>query len=119
MSFEAAKPYSLIGANTANPVVVKASKGVLHGLQCFNKNATTPAYLKIYDKATAPAETDTPKIRIAIPALASSLIGQTSMSWPRGVVFETGIAIRIVTDIADNGTTAIAASEVIVNLQYQ
>lgn len=119
MSFEAATPYSLIGANSANATVVKATKGVLHALQCFNKDAAAPAYLKIYDKATAPSEADTPKIRIAIPAMASNLIGQTEANWPRGIVFENGISFRIVTDIADNGTTAIDAAEVIVNLQYK
>jgi len=38
---------------------------------------------------------------------------------PRGLLFSTGLAYGLTTDIANNGTTAVSASEVLVNIDYE
>ncbi len=109
----------LLAANTANPTVVKAGPARLHGIQAFNINAAA-AYLKLYDKASAPDENDTPKKVILIPgATTGGVANITFHPYDDGASFLTGLAYRVVTVIADNGTTAPTASQVIVNLDYK
>ena len=108
--------YSLIGAATTNAQVVKPSAGVLYGWFLSNINAQE-VYLKVYDKKTAADENDTPKLRILIPGGATGLTSRHDMT--EGVTFDQGIAIRLVVDAADNGTTAPSAAEQLVNLMYQ
>jgi hypothetical protein len=107
--------YSLIGANTANATLVKAGATFLHSIDFTNINAAV-RYLKLYNKATAPAETDTPKLRIALPGGATG--GNRSIAFPKPVKFTLGLGFRLVTGIADNDNTAVAANEQIVNLSY-
>ena len=112
--------YSRISTNDENSAAVKASAGTVYGIQCFNKSATVPAYLKLYNKATGPSEADTPVQRLMIPAAASNLgAGHAIPIPPQGWAFGTGIGIRVVAGIADNDDTAIAAAEVLVNIQYK
>jgi hypothetical protein len=107
-------PYSLIGTNSTNATVVKASAGKLISAQISNANGSV-RYVKVYDKATTPSESDTPIARWAIPA--SSANYQPDLG--DGIAFANGIAFRTVTGIADSNTTAVAADEIIVNLQYK
>lgn len=107
-----ATPYRLISAATTNATVVKASAGQVYSLSLQNINAAI-RYLKLYNKATTPDETDVPVATISIPAT-----GLRDISWPTGLAFSAGIAFRLVTELADNGTTAVAAAEQIVNMGY-
>lgn len=105
-------------ANSTNSTNVKASAGQIYSVQTGNISATVPAYLKLYDKATAPTcGTDTPVKRIVIPA--NSLGGGNNVSIPIGWQFTSGIGYCVTAGIADNDTTAVAASTVIVNIGYK
>lgn len=94
-------------------VVVKASPGLLAGWYLFN-NAASLNYVKIYDKATAPTSSDTPKLTLTVPN------GQGANAFPvAGIEFQSGIGIRVTTGIADNNTGAPAANDVTVNLFFR
>lgn len=87
--------------------------------QCFgwvvtNLDATT-IYLKLYDKATAPAVgTDTPKLTIPIPTAAVAVV-----EFLGGIDFTLGIGVGATTGVADNDTGAPGANEVVGQLLYR
>lgn len=105
--------YRLLSAASTNATLVRASRGMVHGLVASNTNAAV-RYLKLYDKATAPTVgTDSPSMTIALPP------GQTiSPQIPAGVAFEKGIGLATTAGVADADTAAVAANEIVVNLQY-
>lgn len=70
-------------------------------------NRSSDCYLKLYDKATAPASTDTPKLTLPLPAGAGF-----AFDFPQGVSFTLGLGYRITTGTADNDTGAVAAGDV-------
>lgn len=94
--------YSLTTAASTNAASVKATAGSLMELTVSNPTAT-PAFVKLYDKATAPTVgTDVPKVTIpvaagAIVALNLGLLGKR---------FSVGIALAV--------TAAAAATDVAV-----
>lgn len=111
-----ATPHSLLSAATTNATVVKASAGQVYAIQAFTIDAT-PVYLKLYNKATAPDENDTPVGRYLIPGSAD---GRGFMlEIPTGLEFSAGISYRLTTAIADNSTAAVAAAEVLVNIDWK
>lgn len=109
-----ALPFALPLDGTKNGVI-KAGAGQLYGISCGNINAA-PAYLKLYDMITAPATTDTPVYRFMIPGNAAGA-GREKV-WPVGLKFAVGIAWRLVTTLANDGDTAVAANEVTVSGDY-
>lgn len=108
--------HNAVLAASTNATVVKGSAGSLQTIVVSNNSATI-AYLKIYDKATAPTcGTDVPVLRFQIPATAA---GPFSIVLDGGRAFTNGIGYCAVTGIADNSTTAVAASAYIVTLGYR
>lgn len=104
---------SIVSAATTNATSVKASAGQVYGYAVFNNGAGV-AYFKLYNKASAPTVgTDTPFMRIMIPAG-----GGANVFTPIGVPMGTGIAYAITGGAADSDTTAVALSQVLVNLFY-
>lgn len=113
-----ANQLSAIAPNNTTGVVVKATPGVITGIQ-VGGIGSAPAYLKLYDKATAPTGSDTPVKRILIPAAATAANGQMiAIDAPVGIKFAAGISYRVTTGIADNDTTAPAASTFLINIDY-
>lgn len=109
-----ATPFQLISAASTNATSVKASAGTLYGVQVYNNTATV-AFLKIYNKASAPTVgTDTPVKTIEIPANGGSNLPITDI----GIAFGTGIALAItgLPTVAD--TTAVTLAGIITNLDY-
>lgn len=101
---------------TTNATVVKASAGQVYNITTFNNSAVL-AYLKLYDKATAPVcGTDVPTYRIMIPLTAT---GPLQIPFENGLSFSSGIGYCVVTTIPDNGAVAVAASAYIVNIAYK
>lgn len=92
--------------------VAKAAAGRLYGWHLSNA-AVAAAYVKVYDKATAPTQADTPVLTLAIPAsgVAFATIGP-------GIAFAAGISIRATTAMADNSTAAPTANDIVANLFY-
>lgn len=108
-----ATPYSKISAGGGDAASIKGSAGQLYGIHVSNKGATA-CYVKLYDSSSAPTVgSGTPKKRIYVPAGATR-----DLVFPVGVAFALGIGLTIVTDVADAGTTAVAANDVIVEAEY-
>lgn len=108
--------HRLLSAATTNATNVKASAGQVYGLQVFNTNANE-AYLKLYNSASAPTcGSGTPVKTLTIPgnAAGAGFIALSDLGW----AFSTGIGYCITTGPADADTGAVAANEVIVNMDY-
>jgi hypothetical protein len=97
----------------ATGVVIKNSPGQIYSIHAVNINAAA-RYLKVYDKATAPTQADTPALTIHLPAT-----GSREILFPIGVEFSAGISIRVTTGVADNDTGAPTVNETIVNMTYK
>lgn len=109
--------FSAVSAATTNATSVKASAGQIYKVTAFNI-ASTPRYLKIYNKASSPTVgTDVPVDRIIIPGNTAG--AGVSVNIPVGDAYATGIALAITAGIADSDTTAVGANEVTVNIGYK
>ena len=98
---------------TTTGVVIKASKGQIFAIDVGNANAAI-RYLKIYDKATAPTNSDTPIATLLLPPTSARLIEISTA----GQEFLNGISYRASTGVADNDNTAPSANDVVVNFYW-
>ena len=96
---------------------MKAGAGQVFGIYAHNVNAAV-RYLKLYDKASAPAVgTDTPVMTLPIPgntAGAGFVLEQAN-----GIAFAAGIALALTTGVGDSDTGAVASNEITVSLLYK
>lgn len=101
--------YTLNTAATTNAASIKTTAGNLHELTVSNPTATV-AYVKLYNKASAPTVgTDVPVATITVPA-ASPNSGNVLIGFgPIGKRFATGIAIAVTGAAAATDTTAATA----------
>lgn len=105
--------FHLVSAATDNATNVKAAAGQVYAIDVFNK-AAYPVYVKFHNDAGTPtAGADV--VRTVGVAAAS----QHTVTCPVGIAFAAGIAITIVKDIADNGTTAVASADCVVDIDYK
>lgn len=106
--------HSRIATADTNATVVKAAKAILYAYQFFNATATA-RYVKLYNKATAPTVgTDVPVRRLIIPPN-----GLVAFHAEEGLgAFTAGLAYAITGALADADTTAVAAGDVVVNIDY-
>jgi hypothetical protein len=107
-----ATPFILNSAATTNDTLVLTGTSGLQAFHAFNNGASV-AYVKLYNKATAPASTDVPAMVIPIPAGGVSPPLTPGFS---GFRFALGLGLRITTGVADNDTGAVAAGQVKVML---
>lgn len=111
------KTHKTISAASTNATSVKALRARLYGIQGFTIDAT-PVYLKLYNKASAPTVgTDTPVKVIMLPGNTSGA-GAVAVGWEEGLLFDLGLAFALTTGIADSDSTAVAANETVVNLDF-
>lgn len=95
-----------------NLAVIKATPGTIYGGVIYNSGAGA-AYLKLYNKATAPVlASDVPVMVIPIAATGAAQLDLGTL----GYRFSTGIAYSINGAAADTGTTAVLAAQVKVAL---
>lgn len=106
-SANGAVPYHNLSGASTNFTNVKGSACQLYGCDLSNTSASA-IYVKFYDKATAPATTDTPKRTIQVPANGTVL-----RVFPKGLHFANGLGWAATGAVADNDNTAIAANCVI------
>lgn len=110
-----AVPYSFLSAGTGDGDAQIVSVGPVN-VYVFTVSNTNAAvrYCKIYNKATAATSSDTPILRFTVP------IGGIPVGWalPVGLSFSLGFSFRLVTGVADNDSTEVAANELIVNALY-
>lgn len=105
--------YHLMSAGTTNATVVKASAGQLYGYYIYNSNAAARK-LVFHNASSTPTAGASVYFTLMIPAgSAANVFNDT------GIPFSTGISITTVTDAADNGTTAVAANDLNINLFYK
>lgn len=115
VGLEGVSCYSFI-ADATDELLISATARRVYGVQVFHIDAT-PVYVKLYDKATAPAETDTPVWRGGVPANATAANGAgANFMFPMPITLTAGLGVRAVTGITDAGDTALTASEVLVNV---
>jgi hypothetical protein len=105
--------YNLVTTASNNLAFMKGSAGNLYEITVSNPTAT-PAYIKLYNKATAPVvASDVPVMTIAIPATAAG-VGEKSFNFGSiGKRFATGIAIAVVgAAVATDATNTVAGIQV-------
>src|SRR5262245_11745810 len=105
--------HRILTGTTTDSTVVKASPGNLYQVEVYNDTATK-FFVKFFDKTTAPnPASDTVKLTIGCQAGL-----RTSWNSLNGMAFALGIAFAVVTGIADNNSTAVAASAGSVDTGY-
>jgi hypothetical protein len=116
-AYQGADPYSLISAASTNATSVATVASNIWSIEAFSLDGT-PVYLKLYDDSSAPTVgTDTPVKRLMIPGTVGQGNGFT-LAFPRGIYFANGIGFGLTTGIADNNTGAVAANEVLINIDH-
>lgn len=113
--------FSAIVPNNTTSFVIKASPGQLYGLEGFSIAATIPVWLKTYDVAqgSVTCGSGTPKARYLIPASGGAPGSGLIPSSALGDAYGTAITGCITAGIADNDTTAPAASSYTLNVHYK
>lgn len=107
-----ASAYKLVSATGTNSASIKGSAGLVYGVIVGNTNSS-PRYLKLYDRASAPTVgTHTPAMTIPVHRLSKIDI-------PHGATFASGIGIGLTTGAADNDTGGVAANELAVTVLYK
>lgn len=103
----------LSAAASVNATSVKTTPARLYSIQGRVVRGTD-CYLKIYDKASAPSDSDTPRKTLTLPAGAGF-----AFDWAVGIQLTLGLGYRITTGSADNDTGALTAGDVTgLNLDY-
>ena len=112
-----ATPYFVNSLATTNGALILTGTSGLQAFYATNTGATA-AFVKLYNKATAPTVgTDVPEMIINVPAAVSGVPGAVSV--PTGFNafrFPLGLGIAITGGSADSDTTAVAAGQVKVKL---
>jgi hypothetical protein len=112
-----ATPYILNSAASTNEALILTGTSGLQAFYATNTGATV-AFVKLYNKATAPTVgTDVPEMIIPVPAAVSGVPGKAELS--AGFIayrFALGLGIAVTGGAADNDTTAVAAGQVKVKL---
>jgi hypothetical protein len=111
-----ATPYILNSAATENAALILTGTSGLQAFYATNTGAS-PAFVKLYNKATAPISTDVPAMILPVPAAVDGVPGICPLPIGfSGFRFALGLGIRITGAVADNDTTAVAAGQVKVML---
>jgi hypothetical protein len=111
-----ATPYILNSAASTNEVLILTGTSGLQAFYATNTGATI-AFVKLYNKATAPTSSDIPAMILSVPAAVAGVPGVCTLPIGfSGFRFALGLGIRITGAVADNDTTAVAAGQVKVML---
>jgi hypothetical protein len=108
-----ATPYILNSLATTNIALILTGTSGLHAFYASNTGATA-AFVKLYNKATAPVlASDVPAMIIPVPAAVGGVPGVATLPIGfNGFRFALGLGIAITGGVADNDTTAVAAGQV-------
>lgn len=109
--------YHAVAAASNNAAAVKASAGQVYGWSIYN-NATYPVYVKLYNKATAPAPaTDNALLIRVIGVQSGTHVDHFNECGISG--FSSGIGIAAVKGITDTDNTSLALSDCLIELDYK
>jgi hypothetical protein len=108
-----ATPYILNSAASTNGALILTGTSGLHAFYATNTGATA-AFVKLYNKATAPTVgTDVPAMILSVPAAVSGVPGVCTLPIGfNGFRFALGLGIAITGAVGDTDTTAVAAGQV-------
>lgn len=108
-----ATPYILNSAATTNGALILTGTSGLQAFYATNTGATA-AFVKLYNKATAPTVgTDVPAMILYVPAAVSGVPGVCTLPIGfSGFRFALGLGIAITGAVGDSDTTAVAAGQV-------
>lgn len=105
--------------DATDELLIKSSFALVWGIEAYTIDAT-PVYIKLYNKATAPSEADTPAHRLLLPCNATAANGAgNNVSFATPLRFPTGLGVRAVTGLADNSDSALTDAENYVNIRYE
>lgn len=112
-----ATPYFVNSAASTNGALIITGTSGLQAFYATNEGAS-PAYVKLYNKATAPTVgTDIPEMIIPIPAAVGGVPGVASLPIGfSGFRFPLGLGIAITRNAVHTDVTAVGAGEVKVKL---
>lgn len=112
-----ATPYFLNAAATTNGALIITGTSNVSSFYATNEGGA-PAYVKLYNKATAPTVgTDVPEMTITVPAAVSGVPGVANLDTGfHGFRFALGLGIAVTRNAAHFDTTAIGAGEIKVKL---
>lgn len=112
-----ATPYFVNSLATTNGALILTGTSGLSAFYATNIGATA-AFVKLYNKATAPTVgTDIPEMIVAVPAAVSGVPGVAELTPGFNAYrFALGLGIAITGAVADSDTTAVAAGQVKVKL---
>jgi hypothetical protein len=111
-----ATPYILNSLASTNEVLILTGTSGLQAFYATNIGAAV-AFVKLYNKATAPISSDIPAMILPVPAAVAGVAGVCTLPIGfSGFRFALGLGIRITGAVADNDTTAVAAGQVKVML---
>lgn len=111
-----ATPYILNSAASTNEALILTGTSGLQAFYATNTGATI-AFVKLYNKSTAPISTDIPAMIMSVPAAVGGVPGVCTLPIGfSGFRFALGLGIRITGAVADADTTAVAAGQVKVML---
>jgi len=108
--------FHLVSAATTNANNIKASAGQVYGIVAFNVNAS-PRYLKFHNTSGSPTAGTGVTDTFMIPGNTAG--AGFVVNFDKGVSFSSGIAITLVTGIGDSDATAVAASEIVLQVYYK
>jgi hypothetical protein len=108
-----ATPYILNSLATTNIALILTGTSGLHAFYATNTGATA-AFVKLYNKATAPVlASDVPAMIIVVPAAVGGIPGVATLPiGHNGFRFALGLGIAITGGVSDTDTTAVAAGQV-------
>lgn len=108
--------YSVISDASDNAAFIKAAAGVVYGFEIYN-NATYQIFVKLYNKATAPAPATDSALLVRRIGVQQGITERFFID--RGLSgFTSGIGIAIVQNIGDTDDTAVLAGDCVVNIDY-
>ena len=109
--------YNVVTAASTNAAVIKATAGSMYEITISNTTAT-PAYVKLYNKTTAPTVgTDVPVLTIPVAASAAGAGTVITSFGTVGKRFATGIGIAVTAGPLATDT-AVAVAGIQVNATY-
>lgn len=102
-----------LALNTTNSTLVKGSQSCVYSIIVSNMTASAK-FLKLYDKVTAPTVgTDT--IKATIPVQPNNTL---VIDFDTGISFTSGLGYGMTGAIGDSDTTALAANDMVLTLNY-
>lgn len=112
--------YHLIAANSTNSTLIATGQHTVMSVE-LGGVGSSPAYVKFYDLAAAPTcGTSTPVKVLIIPVASTAANGAgNNPTLPIGFQVQNGLGICVTGGIADSDTTAVSASNWVINVDYR